>query len=132
MKFLMIRRSARLQLVGTGPALAASGPLVSTSSVTLVLVNLGRFGGRLFSAIHHNYWGNETVLFGEHRHYKTGLIRVIFRGRQDLADGSVDRGGSVQKDVLAPNSLDDILAGYDFPAPFDQHNKQFQRNSLKV
>ena len=54
---------------------------------------------------------------------KRGLLRVVSQGLADFADGGVDAVFGIDEDILAPETVDDFLAGDDATLPLQKKDQ---------
>jgi hypothetical protein len=64
--------------------------------------------------------------------HEAGLIGIIFQSLADLSDGGVDAVLGVDENILAPEAVDDFLAGDDGTLPLQEKDQQFHGNTLEV
>jgi hypothetical protein len=62
---------------------------------------------------------------------EAGVVRVVFQGLADFADGGVDAVFGVDEDILAPETVDDFLAGDDATLPLQKKDQQFHGDALE-
>ena len=82
-------------------------------------------------AIAAGYRGGKAVSPANYGFDKTGLLGVVPERSANLADRHVDAVVDINENVLAPKALSDLLAGYQFPGPFDQKDKQVHGKFLQ-
>jgi hypothetical protein len=59
------------------------------------------------------------------------LFRIVQQNLADFTDRCVDALLSIEKDLFAPEPLDDSLSGNQLAVMFDQENQQLHRDLLK-
>jgi hypothetical protein len=72
------------------------------------------------------------VPFAADRLDEAGLIGIILQGLSEVADSGVDAGLGVDEDVLAPETVDDFLAGDDVGVFFGEKRQQLHRNTFEL
>jgi len=55
--------------------------------------------------------------------HKAGLLRIVFKGLANFPDSRINAVVGIQKDILTPNLLYDLLAGDELPALLDQQEQ---------
>jgi hypothetical protein len=75
-------------------------------------------------AILANYLGDKAISLSNHGFYKTGRIRVIAQNSADFSNGGVNAVVDIEKDILTPKLVGDLLARYQLAAPLGQQDKQ--------
>ena len=59
------------------------------------------------------------------------LVRVVFQGLADFADGGVDAVFGVDEDIFAPQTADDFLAGDDATLVLQKKDQQLHGDALE-
>ena len=71
-----------------------------------------------------DHGGGKAVPPPHHGFYETRLLWIVPQDHADLADCRVNTVINIKEDILAPEALGDLLAGYQPAAPFDQQDEQ--------
>jgi hypothetical protein len=73
----------------------------------------------------------ESIAFARYRVDKAGVVRVILQRLADFADGGVDAVFGVDEDILAPETVDDFLAGDAATLPLQKTDQQLHGDALE-
>ena len=73
----------------------------------------------------------ESIAFARYRVDEAGVVRVVFQGLADFADGSVDAVFGIDEDILAPETVDDFLAGDDATLALQKKDQQLHGDALE-
>ena len=75
--------------------------------------------------------GNEAVSLAGDSLDEARLFGIIAQDLADLADGGVDSVFGIDEDVLAPEAIDDFLAGGDAALFLNEKEEEFHRDALQ-
>ena len=73
----------------------------------------------------------ESIAFARYRVDEAGVVRVVSQRLADFADRGVDTVFGIDEDILAPETVDDFLAGDDATLPLQKKDQQLLGNALK-
>src|SRR5690242_1947567 len=76
-------------------------------------------------------WSGKAVALPYYGFDKAGLLRVVAKGKSDLADRRIDAVVDVDEDVLAPEAGGDLFARDQFPVASNQEDEQLHGELLQ-
>ena len=80
----------------------------------------------------HRFHGScESITFGRHGFDVAGRVGGVSKCRTDFPDHRSDTCVHVNENVTPPETLDDLLAGHQFAAPFHQQDEEIHRPALE-
>jgi len=80
----------------------------------------------------HDQRSNEAVTLARDGLYEAWLLGVIPERLPNLADGGVDAVLGVEKNVLAPDPFDDLIAGNQLTVPLHQEGEEVHGNLFEL
>jgi hypothetical protein len=78
-----------------------------------------------------NYRANKTIPAAGDSLYIPRAIGIVFQHLPDLSDRPVNAVVGIEKNSLAPNPLDDLVACNQFAILLHQKEQDFRRNALQ-